>query len=116
MLMQIKGIGDNDLTCCEWDGKTLETLEIKVARPYLSRRYVYALSTSPVYTYVDAQKRTVPNGTQTDTHEITAKYNVGDMILAANVHTFEDSSTDALEWEWLDLNMDGRDWARTQTA
>ena len=107
---KITAIGDNDLTCVTYDGATSGTTTYQIARPWLSRRYTWDTLTinGVTYAYVDAQKRTATSGTTTEIQRITFAYTVGDMIIAAQVSQVSDYGT----WEWLDLNMDGRDWAR----
>lgn len=107
--MRIKSIGYNALKCVKWDGGTPETEEIEVARPWLQRQYVYQSDTELTITTVSEQEVTATDGTTTETWKITRAYRIGDMIMAGKVTTVSDIGT----WEWVDMNNDGRDWAKT---
>lgn len=114
--MQVVQIFDNYYVCNVLSGGVAESGDIQVARPWLHRRYVWDKTqntTSGLYTYVNAQKRTIIDGVYTVTHEIIAPVATGDMIIAANV--FTTGGLSSTEWLWADLNWDGRDWARTKS-
>ena len=111
---RIVSIQDNDLTCVEWDGETAGSAQVTVAKPWTLRRYVYENDTSAVtYVYVSVQRRTATQGSTSETQDITKSYVVGEMLVAVKLTTVRPAGEGGrTEWEWLDINMDGRDWAR----
>lgn len=118
---RIRTIEDDSLTCVHWDGET-EGAQVTVARPWTLRRYVYeALSGGTMtFSYVGAQERIASDGTNTERHLVTKAYVEQEMIVAAKLETIQPADANAKTelyktehtWNWLDLNMDGRDWAR----
>ena len=93
--------------------------DYKIAMPYLLRKTPFDGKTrnSIDYTYSSNIKRTATKGSDVETQVIVPSYVVGDTIYAAfNVIGFLDVifTINGVETliEWLDLNIDGRAWAR----
>lgn len=69
------------------------------------------------YTYADAQTRTATEGSDTEDQVVVPAYVEGDDIIAiSNIIcgtgvTREDGG-DELQIEWMDINFDGRAWAK----
>ena len=118
---KILSIEADHLICNTFDGTAQGTENFKVAKSYLLRQtpfdgetraglsYVYSASTTRVATLVE-----------TETQVVVPSYVVSDIIYAAKqvkggvgVTVTTDGVTEKLEW--LDLNIDGRAWAK-QTA
>lgn len=102
-----------------------------VAKPYLFRRTPFHGKTRDgiEYTYTDTTKRiakkTIPGNPPTVTEEkqvIIPKYVKGDVIYAIgrvfgpkDEYRLSSTGADIIETHWLDLNVDGRYWAKSAT-
>lgn len=83
--------------------------------PSLSR---ITLHDTVTYVYTDGNTRTASKSGETDeTHVLTPRYVVADMIMVASPIQFGsglmDIPTTGDAVEWIDLNIDGRQWAKS---
>lgn len=113
---KVVSIGDDTLTCHTYEGTTEGTDAITVLKPYLLRKTTYngVTRTLPnewgegdlavTYTYQSAQARKGTVSSVDENQVITPRYLAGDIIYGAQV-------TGAAA-DWVDLNVDGRAWAR----
>lgn len=71
------------------------------------------------FVYTDGNTRTASKEGETDeTHVLTPRYVVGDMIMAASPVAFGTGLSGIVdqntEVEWVDLNLDARAWAKSE--
>jgi hypothetical protein len=99
------------LVCREWDGVTLGSTDVLIAKPPILRNVGSATidGTTVTYTY-DAStvvRSASVTGFTPETHVIVPRYKVGDIIFAGQSVNGTNTSSDL-----VDLNVDGRAWAR----
>jgi hypothetical protein len=99
------------LVCREWDGVTLGSADVLIAKPPILRNVSSATidGTTVTYTY-DAStliRSASVVGFTPETHVIVPRYKVGDIIFAGQ--SVNGTNTNAT---LVDLNVDGRAWAR----
>lgn len=111
---RVKVVGDDSMTCVEWDGTT-EGSQETILKPYLLRRtpfdgQTFSISTeripatiSVTYNYSSATKRTATSGGVVETQVIIPRFAVNDIIYAMNCEDAGD--------QLIDINADGRAWA-----
>jgi hypothetical protein len=113
--LRVETVENDTLTCKEWDGTTLGAT-VEVARVFQHRYTVfhgktitYDDGTQMSFSFSTPTRRTKSNGTETETQEITPEYNVGfDEIYAIKMEGI--TGVDGVSW--MDLNLDGRAWAK----
>lgn len=107
------------LECVEYfDGET-SGATVMVAKPRLLRRTPFDLNTygGVAYTYSTDAQRTAVQGANTEVQRVTMDYTAGDWLWVASVqhtgvvHDDEDETPVRL----LDVNVDGRAWARVES-
>lgn len=102
-----------------YDGAESNTdVEILIAKPYLLRQSL-ASRNSLTFTY-SSNTRTADDGSETEDQVVVPSYVVGDVIYAMrNVQggTSVNISINGIDKKvvWLDLNIDGRAWAKEAT-
>lgn len=116
-MFRVKSITETDegdyVTCRTWDGTNEGATDIPVAKPYKLRKSPWHNGSAIIdgvnvsYIYSTNVKRTasVPSG-YSEVQVVVPRYLVNDVIFAAETET---GVTDA---SWLDINADGRAWAR----
>lgn len=113
-LFRYKSMEDDHVVCRTWDGTNEGETDVKVAKPYLLRSSVTSRD-GITYTYTDAENRTADNGSATETQVIVPSYVADDLIFAARVARGVDVSVEDVPLLWLDLNVDGRAWAKADS-
>ena len=117
----VKSVEVDHLVCHEWDYVTEGTVDLLVALPYLLRKTLFDTLTIDgiTYTYDTNIRRTLDDGTFSEDQVITPRYRgaiggyVGDVIYAARGITRGTGVTVAtVPVKLLDMNVDGRAWAR----
>lgn len=108
------------LVCRTWDGTTLGSEDVNVAKPYHLRRGPFHGQTinGVTYTYITAQRRTLTHttltpATATSEEFVTPPYAVNDQILAVEPQggPTGGSVTSSLSGAtWEDINNAGRIW------
>ena len=118
-IQQMKVVAEfNDhLTCHTWDGTSEGTDAIHVAKPPTLRLTPYDGQTvnGITYNYTGYNTRTAENeDEETEDQQITPDYAAGDVIFAVKNIAGGTGATDDeyVDCEWLDLNVDGRAWAK----
>ncbi len=127
----VKEVLADHLRCRSWDGEEEGTVDVLVAKPWLLRRTPFdTLEIAGIeYTYINDYSRTAEDTEteETEEQEITPTYQpaegeyAGDVIFAA--HTILRGTAVVIEEEveeetvttipyWIDLNIDGRAWAK----
>lgn len=102
----------SDYISCE-----TETGLINVAKPYLLRGSLTSRA-GITYTYsgTDAQARTADNGADTEDQEMLPAWIADDQIIAARVVGGTGiTDADDADIQWIDLNVDGRHWAESDS-
>ena len=109
---KVKSIGNDHVICNTWDGVTLGTVDVVVAKPYHLRRSTWHSVTRDgwTYSYSTGSSRTATNGDSSATHVIFEAYAAGDVIYAdrpvgGTGVTFNDRKV-----RWCDQNRDARRW------
>lgn len=104
------------LYCNTWDGVTQGDVAVKVVLPYLLRRTPFDGYTRNgiTYTYTSDTEREADDGSDTETQVIVPSYVVDDEIYAVRNVTGTSGvrDSDNVPVDWLDLNVDGRAWAK----
>lgn len=107
------------ITCATWDGSNQGTEDILVAKPYLLQQSTLDGQTDTngiayVFTGIDALTATQSSTSTVENWEVTMDYNVGDLIYAiGNIEGgIDDADSDGNQLQWIDLNIDGRGWAK----
>jgi hypothetical protein len=116
---KVQEVLDDTLRCRTWLGTALGTTDITIAKPYKLRRTPFDAQTvvidadSILYTYQSGTRRTatVVGTTSTEKQVIVPRYLVGDIIYACEV---EDTINVTGTVTQIDLNVDGRAWARKE--
>ena len=116
---RVKSVADDHIVCRTWDGKDEGLGDIKVAKPWILRKEPWATSgrtidgDSVTYDYTDGSEREADNGTTTEEQVIVPRYNEDDEIYAM-FGILGDTGVviDGEELGWLDMNNDGRMWAK----
>jgi len=119
-LFKVVSVQADYLVCNPYDGIEAGTDAAYVALPYLLRRSPFdgTMRAGITYTYTSNIQRTASDGSDTETQVIVPSYEVGDLIFAVQGVTRGTAaeSTDAANitkpLDWLDLNTDGRAWAK----
>ncbi|MDL5052175.1 hypothetical protein QQ056_01135 [Oscillatoria laete-virens NRMC-F 0139] len=109
--MRVVSVHNNHLLCTRWIGSEWSTIEEKVAKPFLLRASITTRS-GIVYTFTNPSTRTASQGGNTETQVIVPSYVANhDEIFAMPVpHTGVMES--GRELTLMDLNVDGRAWAK----
>ena len=107
------------LICNEWNGNAAGTVAFNVAKPYLLRNSVTAWN-GLTFTFdagVTERVATRTSDSETETQVVVAAYAVDDVIYAVRrvkggvgVTVTIDGEDEVLDW--LDMNVDGRQWAK----
>ena len=106
------------VSCKTWDGTTLGTTKINIAKPYLLRRTPFhGLSRDGIsYNYTSNIARTATQGATSESQVIVPSYVANDIIYAAQgVNGGVDVTVSGTKLLWLDINVDGRAWAKVST-
>ncbi len=111
---KIKSIQGDYITCNSWDGTTLGTEDVLIAKPYLLRKTPFHNLTrnSVSYVYSTDVKRTATKSPDTETQVIVPEYVVGDIILALSNIIGGTSITSPQIIIWNEVNESGRAWAK----
>ena len=109
--MQISTI-DGDYLACNYYQDGTATDAVNVAKNYKLRRTPFDTLTigGITYTYTSDTQRTAVGAT-TETQVVVPAYTVGDIIYASRVSGL-DVTLSSLPLEWVDVNADGRAWAK----
>lgn len=116
---KLKSVSADYLTCRTWDGATEGGTDVYIAKaPKL--RHVGSESiagTTWNYTYsaesgYEDGKRVASDGTNSEKQVVIPVYIIGDEIFASTPDAGTDVTVGADELTFLDLNVDGRAWAR----
>lgn len=105
--------GGDWLKVLTWDGTTEGTTEIIVAKPYLLRRSITSWN-GITYTYTSDYEREATDGVDTEDQVIVPAYVADDIVYIVRVSAFgtDVEDEDGNPVYWLDLNVDGRAWAK----
>lgn len=110
---QVVSVGTDYLVCSRHNGTSAEAGSVKVALPYLLRKTPFDGKTrnSIAYTYSSVTQRTAGGS---EAQLITPSYVADDIIYAISGVTGGTGVTDenSEPVTWLDLNLDGRAWAK----
>ena len=112
---RVKSVGNDHITCRTWDGTTEGDTDVKVAKPYLLRRTPFDGETRDgiTCTYSSACERQASDGVDTEDQVIVDSYIADDIIYAIRVIVGgTDTTVSDEDIMWLDLNVDGRYWAK----
>jgi len=112
---RVQSVGNDHITCHTWDGTTEGTVDVKVAKPYLLRRTPFDGETRDgiTYTYSSAVEREADDGADTEDQVIVDSYIEDDIIYAIRrISGGTDVTVSTVDLQWLDLNIDGRYWAK----
>jgi len=118
---KVKSVKDDYLICVAWDGAVKSPAEIELAKPPLLRRTIYTATSRVLadgstltFTYLTAQRRKASDGTDDEFQVVVPEYVVDDIVYGIQtIHGGMDAKgTDGNQVRWLDLNIDGRAWAR----
>ena len=102
-----------------WDGTDEAATDIDIAKPWELRRDVFDGRTFSgiAYAFSSMTRRSATKGTIQETQVIIPAYRVGGLIYAAKgLRGGVDVRLAGKALEWLDLNADGRAWARESSA
>jgi hypothetical protein len=107
---KVTGMAGDFIISRTWDGTDLGVADVKIAKPYLLRRTPFdGFARAGVsYVYVSDAARTATAGTESETQVVVPAYEVGDVVYAAKGV----AGGVGVSAEWLDLNCDGRAWAK----
>lgn len=110
---KIVSILANHYVCNPYDGVAAETsTSIKVARPVTHRNSVTSRN-GVAFSYTTTQQRTATQGATTETQVLVPNLLVGDEIYAISNPIGGTGVTVGTELlEWLDMNFEGRAWAK----
>jgi len=119
--LKVVTIGDDLLVCVPYDSLSADTENpFLVAMPYLLRRTPFdGLERDGItYTYIGSTSRDATDGSDTERQLITPSYVAGDIIYAARNITGKTDVRDINDVviEWLDINVDGRAWAKAPST
>jgi hypothetical protein len=104
--------GGDWLKVLTWNGADEGTDLIYVAKPYLLRRS-RATWYGITYTYTTDSERTATKGVDTETQVIVPAYVADDVLYIVRPYGGTDTvDDDDQPIVWLDLNVDGRAWAK----
>lgn len=115
---KISTIQGDFLECVLSDGVIDGEEAIAVARPYLLRTSLLAHN-SVTFSYTTFTSRTADDGSSQEAQVIVPAYVVGDYIYAAYVlngtpvNWAPETGRETLDVAWIDINVDGRAWAKT---
>ena len=113
---EVVGVRTDYLICNAFDG-TNAGAEFAVAMPYLLRRTPFDGSSRNgiSYDYTSATARTATQDTTTETQVIVPSYVAGDIIYGVKgvIGGTDTYDADDAAVEWLDMNVDGRAWAKS---
>lgn len=115
MQMEVTTNASDILTCSMRDGTTaLADSVISVAKPYLLRNSI-ASRGGITYTYSATDTREADDGATTEDQVVVPSYIAGDVIYSLSIVIGSTGVTDAegVAVSWLDLNVDGRAWAKS---
>lgn len=109
--MRVVSVHDNHLLCTRWIGSGWSSIQEKVAKPFLLRASITTRN-GITYTFTDPFTRTATQASNTETQVIVPSYIANhDEIFAVPVpHTGVTES--GRELTLMDLNVDGRAWAK----
>ena len=120
VLVKVTSVQGDYLVCRTWDGATLGSADIIVAKPYTLRVTPFDGQTIGGVTYanifVDGSQRSATTAAGTELHRVFAAYAVGDSILAARVGPQADIVVADIAAEWIDLNVDARQFMYVSTT
>lgn len=117
----------NTITCKTWDGVTLGTDTVQIAKPFTLRRKPFEgfVWNGITYSFQSNIERTAiktipgnPPTEQTEKQVIVPAYTMNQTIYAAKDvvggvgATYDDEAGVAQNAVWVDLNVDGRSWAK----
>ncbi len=110
----IENSANDYLSCQAWDGSNQDAQVIKVAKPYLVQGSIWDGFTISGYSFavtgVDAMTVTRISDSSTEDWLVTMDYVVGDIIYA--VTSVRGGVDCATKVDYIDLNIDGRGWAK----
>lgn len=96
-----------------WDGETEGTEDLYVAKPYLLRRSLPSWN-GLTFTYTSDYEREATDGVDTEDQVIVPAYVIGDILYVVRpIGGTDVVDDDTAPVVWLDLNVDGRAWAKT---
>jgi hypothetical protein len=109
--MRVVSVHNNHLLCTRWIGTEWSTIQEKVAKPFLLRASI-TIRNGITYAFTDPSTRTATQGSNTESQVIVPSYVANhDEIYAVSVpHTGVTES--GRELTLMDLNIDGRAWAK----
>lgn len=109
--MRVTSVLGDYLVCQRWTGSAWSTTNENVAKPYLLRTSITSRN-GITYTYANGWTRTATQGASTETQVIVPSYYTsGDQLFAA-VLPSTGVVVGGQELKLLDINADGRAWAK----
>lgn len=108
---KIVSIGADHLVCHAYDGTTEGAVIFFIAKPWLLRRSLTAWN-GMTFTYSSDQARTATLGASTESQVVVPAYVAGDVIYALGNVIGGNSVVTASPVNWVDVNADGRAWAK----
>lgn len=115
----ISGVYSDYLVCNPYDGSVDTTQTVIIAKPYLLRQTPFdgGSRNGVSYTYTTSVSRSATDGSAVETQSVTPSYIGGDIIYAVRNIAGKTATYNAQVEiiEWLDINADGRAWAKEAT-
>jgi len=109
--MRVSGVQNNHLVCQRWNGTAFSATTENVAKPYLLRTSITSRN-GITYSYSSAFARTATQGASTESQVIVPSFVIGtDEIFVAQVAS-TGVSVSGTELKLIDINADGRAWAK----
>jgi len=115
--MKIRSITNDFLVCRTWDGTTLGTVDIRVARPPEIRETACWRLSNQTFSWYDVNNRisTVPTANpDTENQSLIPPYQIGDIIYASKPKGGTGIVYNGVELEYMDENRGGRAFAKIQ--
>jgi len=112
---RIVSVGNQTLTVNEWDGEDWSGAVTTVCKPFLLRT-TNTSRNGLSYAYPNGYTRTATTGANTETQVIVPSYFAGDEIFTTKADSTGVFDVDGKEILAVDLNTEGRAWARQYPA
>jgi hypothetical protein len=114
---RVFSVQEDHLVCRTWDGSTEGVDDINIAKPYLLRRTPFdgQLVNGKTYTYTSNTERNVDDGANNEDQLIIPRYtdpSQPTIYAATSLALPIDVEVGGLKLIWVDINADGRAWAR----
>lgn len=113
----VKSVGDDHLVCRTWDGVNEGETDVMIAKPWLLRKTPFHGLTlnGKTYSYDSGTARNVDDGNEDEDQVIIPSYTDPSGAVIYAVRGVVGGTGVVVESDpvvWLDLNVDGRAWAK----